>query len=219
MLAAACNATWSPVPEFRSGNDIIIVSVPDRILPEVLASINCNEKTLVVHTAGSYNLELFPEKMQRKGVFYPLQTFSKNRNVSLQGIPIFIECSDSDDEALLGNFAENLGAKAYFIDAERRKLLHLAAVFICNFTNHMLTAGDVIATKADMPFDIFIPLLQETVAKAVTNGPLDSQTGPAIRNDINTIEKHLDLLSFSPELQKIYRELTVSISDFYKKKG
>ena len=96
-------------------------------------------------------------------------------------------------------------------------MLHLAAVFICNFTNHMLTAGMEVAEKAGVPFEILYPLLQETVSKALSIGPDKSQTGPAVRNDQNTIEKHLELLSFSPDLQNIYREITISIINYYNK--
>jgi predicted short-subunit dehydrogenase-like oxidoreductase (DUF2520 family) len=97
-------------------------------------------------------------------------------------------------------------------------MIHLSAVFICNFTNHILTLGEQVAIKAGVPIEIFYPLLKETVSKAMDIGPERSQTGPAIRSDQNTIEKHLELLSFSPELQKIYSEITISIIKYYKDK-
>jgi predicted short-subunit dehydrogenase-like oxidoreductase (DUF2520 family) len=96
-------------------------------------------------------------------------------------------------------------------------MVHLAAVFICNFTNHMLTGGKLVADKANIPFEIFYPLLRETISKAIELGPEKSQTGPALRNDLNTIEKHMELLSFSPELKKIYKEITMSIINYHNK--
>ena len=112
--------------------------------------------------------------------------------------------------------AEKLGGRVYTVDADHRKLLHLAAVFACNFVNHMLTAGKEITARAGFSFDVLEPLIKETILKALADGPELSQTGPAVRNDRNTIEKHMDLLSFSPDLQLIYRELTRSIIEHYK---
>jgi predicted short-subunit dehydrogenase-like oxidoreductase (DUF2520 family) len=97
-------------------------------------------------------------------------------------------------------------------------MLHLAAVFVSNFTNHMLTEGKEIAVKAGFSFEILEPLIKETIQKAIDSGPENSQTGPAVRNDKNTIEKHLELLSFSPDLQKIYVDMTKSIIEYYKDK-
>jgi predicted short-subunit dehydrogenase-like oxidoreductase (DUF2520 family) len=94
----------------------------------------------------------------------------------------------------------------------------MAAVFVCNFTNHMLTLGRNVALKADYPFEMMVPLIKETISKAIDSGPENSQTGPAVRNDTNTIEKHLELLSYSTELQKVYAEITQSITEYYYKK-
>jgi predicted short-subunit dehydrogenase-like oxidoreductase (DUF2520 family) len=114
----------------------------------------------------------------------------------------------------LGN---SIGCQVLLIDAEHRRMIHLAAVFVSNFTNHMLTVGKELASKAGVPFELLVPLINETISKSVAVGPERSQTGPAIRNDQNTIEKHLELLSFSPELQKIYGDLTRSIIKYHKK--
>jgi len=117
----------------------------------------------------------------------------------------------------LENLAKSIGGKVYFIDTEHRRMLHLAAVFVCNFTNHMLTMGQEVALKAGFPFEALVPLINETILKAMDIGPENSQTGPAVRNDQNTIEKHLELLSFSSELQRIYSDMTRSIIKYYKK--
>jgi predicted short-subunit dehydrogenase-like oxidoreductase (DUF2520 family) len=218
-LAGECKASWSSDLIFNDPADIIIVAVPDHKLYHVLNTIRCPANTIVAHTAGSFGLDLFPDRIKHKGVFYPLQTFSKGRKISFENLPFFIETSEQLTSVMLRNLAEALGGKVYSVDYEHRKLLHLAAVFACNFTNHMLTAGQEITSKAGFSFDVLEPLIKETISKALENGPDVSQTGPAIRNDQNTIAKHMDLLSFSPELQRIYKEVTQSIIEYYKKTG
>ena len=216
-LAESCKASWSPDLVFSDPVDVIIVAVPDHKLEEVLGKIKCPGNALIAHTAGSYGLDLFPGSMKNTGVFYPLQTFSKGRQISFRDLPFFIEASDRQMAGMLKTLAEMLGGKVWFVDAEHRRMLHLAAVFVCNFINHMLTAGKEITSRAGFSFEVLEPLIKETINKALENGPDQSQTGPAIRNDQNTVAKHMDLLSFSPELQKIYREVTKSITEHYKK--
>lgn len=216
-LADSCQASWSSDLIFHDPVDIIIVAVPDNRLHQVLTSIKCPDNTLVTHTAGSFGLDLFPERMKNKGVFYPLQTFSKGRRISFRDLPFFVEASDAQAAGTLKKLAEILGGKVYIVDNEHRRMLHLAAVFVCNFTNHMLTAGKEITSKAGLSFEVLEPLIKETISKALKEGPEISQTGPAVRNDLNTIAKHMDLLSFSPELQKVYEEVTQSIIEHYKK--
>jgi len=217
-LAGDCNAEWSPEPSYNKNADLIIVAVPDHKLNEVLSSVRCHPHTVVAHTAGSYGLEVFPTDISRRGVFYPLQTFSKGRHLNFTGIPFLIEASDNEVRQQLAGLAQAIKGNVHYFTADQRRLVHLSAVFICNFTNYMLTAGSEITRKAGITDDIFEPLIRETVAKAIENGPENSQTGPAIRNDINTLKKHLELLSFSPELQNLYKVLTDSIITYYKKK-
>jgi predicted short-subunit dehydrogenase-like oxidoreductase (DUF2520 family) len=219
VLAESCNAHWSNYSVFPDSTNIVIVAVPDHRLKEVLDKIECFPETLVAHTAGSFGLDIFPEKIKKKGVFYPLQTFSKERKIIFKELPLLLESSDMKSSLILESLAESIGGKVHFVDAEHRKILHLAAVFVNNFTNHMLTLGKEISIKAGIPFEIFHPLITETISKAIDYGPENSQTGPAIRNDQNTIKKHLELLSFSPELQKIYNEMTNSIIKYYNTKN
>ncbi len=215
-LARSYNALWSPDFDFSARNDIIIAAVPDDTLKDVLNNINCHGNTLVAHTAGSIGLDVFPENLTHTGVFYPLQTFSADRKIKFKDLPFFLEGSDSFSSSILKNLAELIGGKAFFVDTEHRKLLHVAAVFVCNFTNHMLTSGKEIASKAGFPFEVLESLINETILKAIETGPENSQTGPAYRNDEGTIKRHIDLLSFSPELQSVYIEVTKSIREFYK---
>ena len=217
ILADSCKARWSSKPEFADNENVVIVAVPDHRLGEVLSSIKCHEKCLVAHTAGSYGLEVFPSSIKHKGILYPLQTFSEGREIIFNGLPFLLEASDDYSGKILGNIVESLGGTGRFIDTEQRRIVHLAAVFINNFTNYMLTSGNEIAARAGVSLEIFEPLIRETVSKALQNGPEASQTGPAVRNDLNTVKMHLDLLSFSPELQNMYRQLTDSIIKHYKK--
>jgi len=217
LFADSCKASWSTDLIFPDSTDVIIVAVPDHSLKNVLDNIRCRPETLVAHTAGSIGLDVFPEKIKRKGIFYPLQTFSKERKVVFKDLPFLLESSDKKSSVILENLAGSIGGKVHFVDTEHRRMLHLAAVFVCNFTNHMLTAGKEVAFNAGFPFEVLGPLVRETISKAMDTGPENSQTGPAVRNDQNTIEKHLELLSFSPELQRIYSEMTRSIIKYYKK--
>jgi predicted short-subunit dehydrogenase-like oxidoreductase (DUF2520 family) len=215
-LALSCNALWSSELSFVATDDVFIVAVPDDSLREILKKINCRENTVVAHTAGSHGLDVFPARLKHTGIFYPLQTFSKNRKIEYRDLPFFLEASDAFSSAILKDLTESVGGKAHFINTEQRRLLHVAAVFVCNFTNHMFTAGRQITEKAGLPFDVLKPLINETVLKALEMGPENSQTGPAYRSDKIILKKHIDLLSFSPELQGIYREITESIIKLYK---
>lgn len=215
-LADSCDALWSTDLLFTDSTKILIVAVPDQRLISVLANLKCAPGTLVIHTAGSFGLDIFPEHIKHKGVFYPLQTFSKGRKINFTGLPFLLESSDDESSAILRKLTESIHGEVHFVDTDHRRMLHLAAVFTCNFTNHMLTMGKEVALKAGYSFDILAPLTRETISKALDYGPENSQTGPAMRNDQNTIEKHLELLSFSPELQGIYKDMTQSIIEYYK---
>jgi len=210
-LSRECGASWSQELIFNGETDIIIVSVPDSRLANVLSGIKCHPETVIAHTAGSFGLDVFPEYIRNKGVFYPLQTFTAGREINFDGLPFLIEADNQITAKTLENLALSVKGKVHFTDLERRIKAHLAAVFICNFTNHMLTIGKEIASEADIPFQWFEHLVMETISKALEKGPENSQTGPAVRKDHNTIKKHLELLSLSPGLQKLYNDVTQSI--------
>ena len=216
-LVSSCNAEWSSELVYDKPADVLLVAVPDNKLEKILGDIRCDEKTIVAHTAGSYGLGIFPERIKKKAVFYPLQTFTKGRESDLKDLPVIIEASGEDVKKVLEGLAAGIGAAPLYMGLEARKMLHLAAVFVCNFNNYMLTAGKEITDRAGLSFDLLKPLVTETISKAFGNGPENSQTGPAVRNDSNTIEKHKDLLSFSPELQNLYSIISQSIIAYYNK--
>jgi predicted short-subunit dehydrogenase-like oxidoreductase (DUF2520 family) len=217
-ISDSCKATWSDDPVLPDDTELIIIAVPDHRLPEVAERIRCNRSVIVAHTAGSVGLDVFPPHVENKGVFYPLQTFSGNRRPDLSFVPFFIEGSDKDCTDTLMTLAGSISKSVYLSDTAHRRLLHLAAIFVSNFTNHLQTLGKDISAKANVPFDVFYPLITETISKSIELGPENSQTGPAVRYDLNTIEKHLDLLSYSPELRNIYDLMTRSIMNYYNKK-
>jgi len=216
-LASACNASWSSGYSFNDSEDIIITAVPDDALTEVLGMVKCGSGSTVVHTAGSRGLDVFPSGLKHTGVFYPLQTFTQGRMIRFTDLPFFLEASDQVSSDLMTDLARLLGAEVHFTNHSNRQIIHLAAVFACNFTNHMLTAGKKITGMSGFSFDIMKPIINETVSKAIELGPEYSQTGPAFRSDKETIKRHIDLLSFSPELQKIYEDITESIIRKYSK--
>lgn len=216
-LAVLRNSTWQHELIFPDTTNIIIVAVPDHKLEAVLSKIICPSDSLVVHTAGSFGLEVFPERIKHSGIFYPLQTFSKDRIINFKDLPVLIESSDPQSTVILQSIAESISGKVYFTSQEKRRILHIAAVFVSNFTNHLLTLGKTIAGREGFSFSILRPLIEETISKALEDGPENSQTGPAVRNDKITIEKHLELLSFSPELQTLYREMSLSIMKYHNK--
>jgi len=188
--------------------DIYIIAVTDDAIAEVSSLLPFSGR-LVVHTSGSVDVEQLDEK-NRRGVFYPLQTFSKNKAVDFKVIPICLESGNSEDYALLEQLAGTISNNIYTINSAQRRSLHVAAVFVSNFTNHMYAVGHDICTKNNIPFDILKPLIQETAAKIKELSPQQAQTGPAIRNDQRTIESHLEFLD-DVNQKAIYTLLTQSI--------
>lgn len=173
------------------------------------------ENRLVVHTAGSVSMELL-DKKNKRGVFYPLQTFSKKRMVDFSEITICIETEHDSDFKLLEKSAHILSDKVQKISEVQRKALHVSAVFVNNFVNHLYQIGHEICLENKLSFDILKPLILETANKVMTLSPKEAQTGPAIRNDTKTIERHLHFLTDDNQ-NTIYKTLTQSIQHNGKK--
>lgn len=187
--------------------DLYLIAVTDDAIGSISEKLPFNHR-LVAHTSGSVSIDgLAPNN--KRGVFYPLQTFSKNKPVDFSTIPICLE-TDASDFELLEKVARSISNHIHPIDSEQRQALHVAAVFVNNFTNHLYQIGNDICAANGIPFDILQPLIRETADKIMTLSPSDAQTGPAKRNDVATIQKHLAFLS--DETQKnIYTLLTQSI--------
>ena len=191
---------------------LYIVSLKDAAFVELLPQITEGKQdALLVHTAGSIPMSVWEKYAERYGVFYPMQTFSKQREVNFREIPFFVEAKRPEDVELLKAIAATLSDNVYEITSEQRKSLHLAAVFICNFTNHMYALAAELLKKYQLPFEVMLPLIDETARKVHELEPRLAQTGPAIRYDENVINNHLQMLSDEPGMQELYRLISESI--------
>lgn len=194
--------------------DIFIISVKDDKISNVSKNLNSRD-ALVVHTAGGKTMNIL-NKHKRTGVIYPLQTFSKKRDIVFENIPVCIEANSDNDLKLLENLATEISGNIYKIDSTQRSSLHVAAVFVSNFVNYLYSEGEQICLKNDIPFEILLPLIRETAEKVTNISPGDAQTGPAIRNDQEVINSHMEMLN--EDQKKIYLLLTQSIQHLHGKK-
>lgn len=194
--------------------DIFIIAVPDDSLEIVANQCIFPQNSTVVHTSGTLSIHALRNAENCKtGVFYPLQTFSKTKDVDVKNTPICLEASDQLTEKLLEKLAFKICDNVCFYNSEDRKVLHLAAVFACNFTNHLLTLSKEILVNEGLEFSLLKPLITETIAKALQIEPENSQTGPASRNDHKIIAQHLKTLAHNDSLSAIYSAITESILD------
>ncbi|MEQ3499483.1 Rossmann-like and DUF2520 domain-containing protein [Tenacibaculum sp. SSH1-16] len=193
--------------ELLTEADVYIIAVSDDAIGDVSRKIE-QKNSLVVHTSGSVAMQSL-QNSGRKGVFYLLQSFSKDKDVNFDEIPFCLEAENEEDLQLLETLAKSIGKKVYRINSEQRKRLHVAAVFVNNFTNHMYKIGADICNEYQVPFEVLLPLIQETAQKITELSPKAAQTGPAKRNDQKTIQNHLALLN--AEQQEIYKLITKSI--------
>lgn len=193
--------------------DLIIVAVADQFVCEVVNSFS-NSK-LVVFTAGSVSLDDLRE-VENRAVFYPLQTFTEGRNLSAQQIPILLESKSEEVGKCLFSLCQKLGFQTQFCDSEKRKKIHLSAVFLNNFVNHLVYLAQDEASKNQVDWSIFEPLLQETFEKLKLLSPFEAQTGPAKRHDQLIINEHLELLN--GRKKEIYKILSESITEIHSKK-
>ncbi|WP_224484360.1 Rossmann-like and DUF2520 domain-containing protein [Robertkochia aurantiaca] len=196
-------------------SDITILSVNDDAIAKVAKKIK-DTGGLLAHTSGNTSIsELLP--VRRRGVFYPLQSFSAEKEIDYRQMPLCLEANTEEDLILLKKLAASISSAVYQIDSEQRSSLHLSAVFINNFSNHMVTLGKEICQEQRIPFEIFQPLLNETFEKLERLSPEAAQTGPALRNDQKTINSHLQKLG-SGIKKDIYEILTRSIQNSHGKK-
>ena len=214
LHTAFLNADHIAVTQISSRNlehipnaDITIVAVSDDAIAEVSSKI---KNSFVVHTSGACEINEL-KNSTHKGVFYMLQTFSKNKEVNFREVPFCLEAENTKEQKLLEELAKAIGKNIYTVNSKQRKALHVAAVFVNNFTNHLYSTGNNICKQYGVPFEILYPLIKETANKVTYLSPEKAQTGPAIRNDSKTIKNHLNLLSI--QQQQIYTILTKSIQN------
>lgn len=212
-LAQAVEAAYTTdLSSVVADEQLYIVSLKDAALIELLPEIVAGkEEALWVHTAGSISMDIWKGRVNRYGVFYPMQTFSKQRTVDFSRIPVFVESNSAEDTRFLKDIASVLSERVYEATSEQRKSLHLAAVFTCNFTNHMYALAAGLLNKYQLPFEVMLPLIDETAHKVHELEPRLAQTGPAVRYDKNVIDSHLQMLADEPQIQELYRLISESI--------
>jgi predicted short-subunit dehydrogenase-like oxidoreductase (DUF2520 family) len=202
--------------EITKEADIFFTVLKDDAIHEVLAHIDCSNK-LLVHCSGSLPLSVLKEYSDNTGVLYPLQTFSKDRKVDFNSVPVFVEANTKENEKILIGIASKIAGSVQVMESGKRKGLHIAAVFACNFVNHFYSiASEVLASK-NIPFDVLRPLILETALKVQEMEPLKSQTGPAIRFDTNIISSHLKELEGIENYAELYNSISKSIFEHQKK--
>ncbi len=219
-LAQMLDANYTDkIKDIYSNSDLYIISVSDNAIEKVAKKLNdkLGKSLSVVHTSGVTPSTILSNYFDSYGVLYPLQTFTKNREVDIAKVPFFINSSDSSLEHRLYILALNLSPKVFFLSDEKRKVLHVAAIFTNNFTNFLLSVTEDILKQENIPMNYIYPLITETAAKVTDElSPAKIQTGPAKRHDQNTIDTHSEYLGKYPDYKELYLKITDMIQEKYK---
>jgi predicted short-subunit dehydrogenase-like oxidoreductase (DUF2520 family) len=198
----------------ESPSQIFILSVPDDAIQKIAQEIKLPEQSLMVHTSGSKGLDVMEySSAAATGVFYPLQTFSKSKKLDFEAIPFLLESENKEALKILNTLAKSLSKNIKIVSTAQRKQMHLAAVFACNFTNHMMSISDKIMNNAQLDFSLLHPLVLETIEKALKQSPRSVQTGPAKRGDLETLDKHMEMLQSDEAIKEIYKLISQNILD------
>lgn len=217
MLAGKIKCAFTvSINEIDTTADIFVVALKDDVFNEVLSQIDFHNK-LLIHCAGSLPLSVLEQYSANTGVLYPLLTFSKKKVISFGNVPVFVEASSKEIENYILSIAKKISNNVTVLNSEKRQILHVSAVFACNFANYFYTIAADLLKSNDIPFDVLRPLIKETSEKVMTMEPENAQTGPAMRFDENIIEKHLELLSNNKAYQELYMSVSKGIFEFHKK--
>ena len=201
------------IDEIDKNANFYILSIKDDAISEIAAAICQNRPDAVfIHTAGSVPMDVFKPYARRYGVLYPMQTFSKHRQVDFHPIPCFIEGSDEQTQQLIHALAERISDKVVEADSAKRRKLHLAAVLACNLTNHCYRLAERVLQEAQIDWQLFLPLIDETAKKVSEMSPKDAQTGPMVRYDVNVMNRQIELLP-DERTRQIYRLMAESIHE------
>lgn len=191
-----------------NGSELYLISVKDDVVMNLAQRLIPLAPTAIwAHTAGSLPMDVISG--EHIGVFYPMQTFSKEKHVDMSKVSLFIESKTCEDELM--NLAQTISNRVYKLDSDGRKRLHLAAVFACNFVNHCYALSEKLLVEQGLPFEVMLPLIDETASKAHVLSPKDAQTGPAIRGDETIMSKQIELLKDNELMQSIYSIMSKSI--------
>lgn len=207
------------IEAIEDSSHLYIIAVSDDAIEKVAETLNAQigPEKIVVHTSGSTPGTILAPFFSSHGIFYPLQSFSKEKEVNFEEIPICIYSNDVQVEKQLAALGKKLSQRVYVVDDAQRKVLHLTAVFANNFTNYLFHIAHSLGEAHDIPFELLLPLIQETVNKLHHHPPKAGQTGPARRGDLKTIHQQLSALAPYPEYKQVYELLSQQISDLYHK--
>ncbi len=212
-VASLCGGSpTTSLGDMRNDADAYIVALKDSALPELIPQIcKGREQSVFLHTAGSLPMDIFKGMALHYGVLYPLQTFSMEREVDFSSIPCLVEASDDYAASTVVELAGSISGNVWPMSSADRKQVHLAAIFACNFANHCYALAADILEKRGIPFDIMLPLIDETASKVHTMTPAEAQTGPAMRYDENVIRSQSRALAYDPLAKEIYERMSISI--------
>jgi predicted short-subunit dehydrogenase-like oxidoreductase (DUF2520 family) len=199
-----------------SKSSVFIIAISDDVIGDIAQEIALPEDAILVHTSGSQPLSVLGyAATPNLGVFYPLQTFTKDKKVEFNSIPIFVESETAIVEKRLMAMAKEIAKNVFKINSEERKALHVAAVFAANFTNHMLYLAQEIMRENALSYEWLKPLISEMITKSLSIGPENAQTGPARRGDLATLDKHMDFLKGDETVSELYKIISQDIVDRY----
>ncbi|TCN68597.1 Rossmann-like and DUF2520 domain-containing protein [Acetobacteroides hydrogenigenes] len=204
----------SSIEKCDTNADLYIIAVSDRAIEEVYQQLiqHVDQDSCIVHTSGTTSIEVFGSEARSVGVLYPLQTFTRNRIIDLRDVPFYLEAKDEHLKRVLVMVVEELEAKWDWLESDKRKAIHVAAVFACNFTNYMLACANQVLHEEGLNISVLQPLIEETISKALeSENPIAVQTGPARRNDSRTIYMHEAYLKNTPELKELYSIISEKI--------
>ncbi len=192
---------------------IYILAVSDNAIGEVARLLPLKDQ-LVVHTSGTVEMNVLADVSENTGVFYPLQTFSAGRRIDFSKVPVCLEANTDHGRLILGELAGRLSHNVQFVTGRNRKMLHLSAVFACNFTNFMNVIAEEMLLEHEISFDLLKPLIRQTMQNAMHHDLFRFQTGPAYRGDFEVLDKHRELLADHPGYLELYNLLTSSIIQY-----
>ncbi len=197
--------------------DVYVLCVSDSAISPILRQLSVGDK-LVVHTSGSVGINVFYDHATNYGCIYPLQTFSKFKDLNYSEIPVFIEANTEANQQILVDLMKNVTPHVQVLTSEQHAVLHLSAVLVNNFSNHLYTLAENLMKENQIPFDLLKPLIKETYEKMLKYSPYEAQTGPAVRGDELIMQKHRDLLSEHEDILKIYNAISESIVKVHSEK-
>ncbi|NVJ86897.1 MAG: DUF2520 domain-containing protein [Algoriphagus sp.] len=193
---------------------IFILCVKDDAVPEIADAVILPEESILVHTSGTLPLDILNySSASYTGIFYPLQSFTKGQKTDISEVSFLLESDDQEILKILRKLAKSLSHHIYTVRSKDRKAVHIAAVFASNFTNHMIRIAEELMQRQGLDFEMLKPLIVETISKSLQIGAKKAQTGPAIREDYETLEEHHRFLNYNEQLAEIYRLISQDIID------